>query len=394
MHLLRMPRRPESAPGHPHHGRPAQRAGKLARLSLLERRARRHLDRCRARRPSDSIALRASSAVTSVRPLARSKAAASPSTVPSFRSTRPRCPTCASAIGRRASCSRRRRDSSSSSRPASRAGARRCASAARPASTAFVDIAAPFATGLHQVDNPVFDRDGNLYVTYSGTRGQEVPVSIFRVRAQRHARDVLVGHRQPDVDGDRSGRRAVRVEPVRGRRVSRGDGRHAPSRSPPTSASRAASRSRRRARCSSAIGRGTIFRVDRDGTADARSRRCRPSVAAFHLAIGPGRRAVRDGARRSSSYDARVPHRSPTATVRRCRRAFGRPQGLAFDAGRHAATSSRRWPARAGCIGSRRTARPSSSLAGPRAGRRGLRAARRPGRASRTTPAYRSATLR
>src|SRR5213592_5228187 len=47
---------------------------------------------------------------------------------------------------------------------------------------AFIDIAAPFATGLHQVDNPVFDRDGNLYVTYSGTRGQQVPVSIFRVR--------------------------------------------------------------------------------------------------------------------------------------------------------------------------------------------------------------------
>src|SRR3954452_19366602 len=46
----------------------------------------------------------------------------------------------------------------------------------------FVDIASPFATGLHQVDNPVFDREGNLYVTYSGTRGQEVPVSIFRVR--------------------------------------------------------------------------------------------------------------------------------------------------------------------------------------------------------------------
>src|SRR5437667_5738108 len=45
-----------------------------------------------------------------------------------------------------------------------------------------VDIAAPFATGLHQVDNPVFDRADNLYVTYSGTRGQQVPVSIFRVR--------------------------------------------------------------------------------------------------------------------------------------------------------------------------------------------------------------------
>src|SRR5689334_15928984 len=44
--------------------------------------------------------------------------------------------------------------------------------------SAFLDIAGPFATGLHQVDNPVFDQQGNLYVTYSGTRGQEVPVSI------------------------------------------------------------------------------------------------------------------------------------------------------------------------------------------------------------------------
>src|SRR5207302_4201763 len=48
--------------------------------------------------------------------------------------------------------------------------------------TAYLDVAAPFATGLHQVDNPAFDREGNLYVTYSGTRGQQVPVSIFRVR--------------------------------------------------------------------------------------------------------------------------------------------------------------------------------------------------------------------
>src|SRR5256885_31557 len=51
-----------------------------------------------------------------------------------------------------------------------------------PPDSTLLEIAAPFATGLHQVDNPVFDRDGNLYVTYSGTRGLQVPVSIFRVR--------------------------------------------------------------------------------------------------------------------------------------------------------------------------------------------------------------------
>ena len=50
-----------------------------------------------------------------------------------------------------------------------------------PGETALLEVGTPLATGLHQVDNPVFDREGNLYVTYSGTRGQDVPVSIFRV---------------------------------------------------------------------------------------------------------------------------------------------------------------------------------------------------------------------
>src|SRR6267142_540043 len=90
--------------------------------------------------------------------------------------------------------------------------------------TGFIDVAAPFATGLHQVDNPVFDRDGNLYVTYSGTRGEQVPVSIFRVRPNG---TLFVG--------DRS---------------------------------------------------GTIFRVDAQGHTKAFAA-VPASVAAFHLAIGP-----------------------------------------------------------------------------------------------------------
>jgi sugar lactone lactonase YvrE len=47
--------------------------------------------------------------------------------------------------------------------------------------SAFISLGTSWATGLHQVDNPVFDAEGNLYVTYSGPRGQEAPVSIFRV---------------------------------------------------------------------------------------------------------------------------------------------------------------------------------------------------------------------
>ena len=52
-----------------------------------------------------------------------------------------------------------------------------------PGETAQLELAVPLATGLHQVDNPVFDREGNLFVTYSGSRGQEAPVSVFRVTA-------------------------------------------------------------------------------------------------------------------------------------------------------------------------------------------------------------------
>ena len=50
-----------------------------------------------------------------------------------------------------------------------------------PRETTYVAIGTKWATGLHQVDNPAFDSAGNLFVTYSGSRGQEAPVSIFRV---------------------------------------------------------------------------------------------------------------------------------------------------------------------------------------------------------------------
>src|SRR5262245_46447599 len=62
-----------------------------------------------------------------------------------------------------------------------------------PGATAFISVAGPWATGLHQVDNPVFDAEGNLFVTYSGSRGQESPVSIFRV--------TRAGSREPFVSG-------------------------------------------------------------------------------------------------------------------------------------------------------------------------------------------------
>ncbi|MGH9319928.1 MAG: IPT/TIG domain-containing protein [Vicinamibacteria bacterium] len=44
-----------------------------------------------------------------------------------------------------------------------------------------VSVATTLAEELQPVANPAFDREGNLYVTLSGSRGEKVPVSIFRV---------------------------------------------------------------------------------------------------------------------------------------------------------------------------------------------------------------------
>ncbi|HSF16555.1 MAG TPA: IPT/TIG domain-containing protein [Vicinamibacteria bacterium] len=44
-----------------------------------------------------------------------------------------------------------------------------------------VSIASTFANELQPVANPVFDRSGFVYVTLSGSRGEKVPVSVFRI---------------------------------------------------------------------------------------------------------------------------------------------------------------------------------------------------------------------
>src|SRR5262249_40298326 len=48
--------------------------------------------------------------------------------------------------------------------------------------TTYVEIGAPLATGLHQVDSPAIDAFGNVFVTFSGSRGQQGPVAVFVVR--------------------------------------------------------------------------------------------------------------------------------------------------------------------------------------------------------------------
>jgi sugar lactone lactonase YvrE len=193
--------------------------------------------------------------------------------------------------------------------------------------TAFVEIGAPLATGLHQVDSPALDAAGNLYVTFSGSRGQQGPVAIFIVRPD--------GSREPFVSDlanptslafDLEGRLHV---------SSRFDGsvhrieRDGSVRLVATDLGVA---------CGIAFAAdGTLFVGDRSGSIfrvrDGRPAvfaSIPPSVAAFHLAFGPDGwlyvTAPTLGARDS------VYRVSPDGAVEVFYSGFGRPQGLAFDA--------------------------------------------------------------
>jgi len=202
-----------------------------------------------------------------------------------------------------------------------------------PGETAFVNVAAPFATGLHQVDNPVFDRDGNLYVTYSGTRGQQVPVSIFRVRPNGTRETFSSGIVNPtSMAIDSSGQLYVssRFEGIVYRVAS--DGSAEPFASDlGVACGLAFSPDRQGGALFVGDRSGTIFKVDRSGHATTFAS-LPASVAAFHLAFGP---AGENGALyvtgpTLSPYDAlyRV---DANGTVTRNYEGFGRPQGLAFD---------------------------------------------------------------
>lgn len=56
-----------------------------------------------------------------------------------------------------------------------------------------IDVGQLLATGIHQVSNPAVDTLGNVYATFSGSRGQETPVSIFRITPSGEAAPFVTG---------------------------------------------------------------------------------------------------------------------------------------------------------------------------------------------------------
>ena len=173
----------------------------------------------------------------------------------------------------------------------------------------------------------MFDADGNLYVTFSGTRGQQVPVSVFRVGPGGTRATFATGIVNPtSMAIDPEGRIYVssRFESLVYRLEEDGTAK-------PFATDLGVA-------CGLAFASdGTLYVGDRSGTIFAVDRQARAtafamvpaSVAAFHLAFG------RDGmlyvsAPTLGTHDSlyRI-DRDGAVTTRYAR--FGRPQGLAFD---------------------------------------------------------------
>lgn len=194
--------------------------------------------------------------------------------------------------------------------------------------TVLLEVGVPLATGLHLVDSPVFDSKGNLFVTYSGTRGQQAPVSIFKVTPGGTREPYATGILNPtSLAIDPTGRLYVSSR-FEGSVYRVGDGGAAE----PFATDLGVA-------CGLAFDpsghlyvgdrSGSVFKVAPDGSATIFAS-LPASVAAFHLAYGPDQYLYVTGptlAPRDALY--RV---GTSGQVEVVWSGFGRPQGVAFDA--------------------------------------------------------------
>jgi len=191
-----------------------------------------------------------------------------------------------------------------------------------------VAVGMTITENLHPVANPAIDAAGNIYSTFSGSRGQKVAVSVFKIEPNYTVRPFLNDLLNPtglafDREGllyisSRAEGTVYRVTPD-GRRTIYAEGMG-------VATGLAFDRE------------GNLYVGDRTGTIFKISPQrqifvfatMEPSVAAYHLAFGPDGFLYVTGPT-TSSFD-HVYAISPAGEVRSYFRGLGRPQGLAFDA--------------------------------------------------------------
>jgi sugar lactone lactonase YvrE len=189
-------------------------------------------------------------------------------------------------------------------------------------------IAQPIAENLHPVSNPALDLEGNIYVTFSGARGQKVPVSIFKIDTNYSVRPFL---------SELMNATGVAFDPQGQMYISsRYDGtvyRVAPNGTMTTYAEGMGIATGiafdREQNLYVGDRTGTIWRIARDQQIFVFAT-LEPSVAAYHLAFSPDGTLYVTGPT-TSSFDA-VYSVDPHGSVTTFYRGLGRPQGLAFDA--------------------------------------------------------------
>ncbi len=194
-------------------------------------------------------------------------------------------------------------------------------------------VAVPLADNLHPVTNPAVDADGNLFVTFSGPRGEQVPVSIFRidrdyqvrpfVRGMMNATGLALGRDGYLYVSSRAEGIVYRVSPEGATSIyAEGLGIATGIAFDPDGDLYVGDRS------------GTIFRIARD-KAPGEDRQIfvyatlEPSMAAYHLAFRDDGTLFVTGPTTSSFDNLYAIDRNGDASI--YYRGLGRPQGMALD---------------------------------------------------------------
>jgi len=190
-----------------------------------------------------------------------------------------------------------------------------------------ISLGVQIADNLHPVGNPAVDGEGNVYVTFSGQRGQKVPVSLYKVTANHAVKPFITELMNPTgLALDREGNLFVscrndgtvhRVS-ADGRSMQWVEGMGIATGLAFDKAGNLYVGDRS----------GTIFKVGADREIFVFAT-LEPSMAAYHLAFGPTGDLYVTGPT-TSSFD-RVYKITPAGEVSDLFRGLGRPQGLAFD---------------------------------------------------------------
>lgn len=191
-----------------------------------------------------------------------------------------------------------------------------------------VKVAVQIAENLHPVANPALDPEGNIYATFSGSRGQKVPVSIYKIDTDYNVKPFLSDLlNATSIAFDRDGEMYV---------SSRSDGnvyKVAPNGTMTTYAEGMGIATGiafdREENLYVGDRSGTIFKIARDRQIFVFAT-LEPSISAYHLAFGPMGDLFVTGPT-TSSFDSvnRIDQHGAVTTFYR---GLGRPQGIAFDA--------------------------------------------------------------